>query len=201
MSTIRIRKHVAAVFVGLNLLAAYLGLSTNKIPQYGHSDKGLHFITFFLLTATFYFTLDTPHRRLVLHLTLAFCTAGLSIGSEILQGALPNNNRSFDPYDILANVAGSGIAVLLCSRYHKRMLERMRRRRREGLSDGDEEGGLVYEHHSQETGIVPAAEAPPVTDVTDELDHWDENLEDDDDGEDEEEYEAVDGKKAINGKK
>jgi hypothetical protein len=151
-------------------------------------------------------------------LTLAFCTAGLSIGSEILQGALPNNNRSFDPYDILANVAGSGIAVLLCSRYHKRMLERMRRRRREGLSDGDvelelgdeeegrrrrdeEEGGLVYEHHSQETGIVPAAEAPPVTDVTDELDHWDENLEDDDDGEDEEEYEAVDGKKAINGKK
>lgn len=34
----------------LLLASAYLGLSTQKIPQYGQSDKGLHFITFFLLT-------------------------------------------------------------------------------------------------------------------------------------------------------
>jgi len=34
----------------LSLAAAYLGLSTQKLPQYGQSDKGLHFITFFLLT-------------------------------------------------------------------------------------------------------------------------------------------------------
>jgi hypothetical protein len=50
MSTIRIRKPIAGAFIALVLLSAYLGLTTNKIPQYGHSDKGLHFVTFFLLT-------------------------------------------------------------------------------------------------------------------------------------------------------
>lgn len=39
-----------AGFVTLLLAAAYLGLSTQKIPQYGQSDKGLHLLTFFLLT-------------------------------------------------------------------------------------------------------------------------------------------------------
>jgi hypothetical protein len=84
----------------------------------------------------------------------------------------------------------------------------MRRRRREGLESGDlgdiEDGegerdlelGVRRddegEFRHQETGIVPAHTAPATTDVTDELDHWDENMEDD--GEDEEEYEAVGGK-------
>lgn len=36
----------------LLLVSAYLGLSTQKIPQYGQSDKGLHFIAFFLLTVS-----------------------------------------------------------------------------------------------------------------------------------------------------
>lgn len=90
----------------------------------------------------------------------------------------------------------------------------MRRRRREGLESGDlgdadEEGDVELgvrreedEYRHQETGIVPAHTAPATTDVTDELDHWDENMEDDGD-EDEEEYEAVDGKAVgrENGKK
>lgn len=42
--------HTTAAFALLLLAAAYLGLSTQKIPSYGQSDKGLHFITFFLLT-------------------------------------------------------------------------------------------------------------------------------------------------------
>lgn len=41
-----------ASFAVLVLASAYLGLSTQKIPQYGQSDKGLHFITFFLLTVS-----------------------------------------------------------------------------------------------------------------------------------------------------
>ena len=39
-----------AAFALLLLSAAYLGLTNPKIPQYGQSDKGLHFITFFLIT-------------------------------------------------------------------------------------------------------------------------------------------------------
>jgi hypothetical protein len=39
-----------AAFVVLCLIAAYLGLTPNVIPEYGQSDKGLHFVTFFLLT-------------------------------------------------------------------------------------------------------------------------------------------------------
>ncbi len=41
-----------AAFVVLVLASAYLGLSTQVIPSYGQSDKGLHFITFLLLTVS-----------------------------------------------------------------------------------------------------------------------------------------------------
>ena len=41
-----------AAFIALCLIAAYLGLTPNQIPQYGQSDKGLHFVTFFLLTVS-----------------------------------------------------------------------------------------------------------------------------------------------------
>lgn len=43
-----------AAFVVLCLISAYLGLAPNKIPQYGQSDKGLHFVTFFILTVSSY---------------------------------------------------------------------------------------------------------------------------------------------------
>lgn len=43
----------------LLLLSAYLGLSTSKIPSYGQSDKGLHFVTFFLLTVSGYLSCDS----------------------------------------------------------------------------------------------------------------------------------------------
>jgi hypothetical protein len=67
MSTIRIRKPIAGAFLTLILLSAYLGLTTNKIPQYGHSDKGLHFITFFLLTVSI-----TTSSTLNLHTPILF---------------------------------------------------------------------------------------------------------------------------------
>lgn len=44
-----------AAFVVLCLISAYLGLAPNKIPQYGQSDKGLHFVTFFILTVSLLF--------------------------------------------------------------------------------------------------------------------------------------------------
>ncbi|KAJ8605070.1 hypothetical protein MRB53_041543 [Persea americana] len=206
-----------AAFAGLLLGAAYLGLSTPKIPSYGHSDKGLHFVTFFVLTVrppsdyvlssglactpltsglqiAFYWILETSRRRLI-HLTLVICTAGLGIGSEFAQAALPND-RDFDPYDILANVVGSALALFLCSWYHKRMLERRRKNRHYDIVPGetdaelgddpdrDVELGEAPALRQQESGIIYASETndTKATDVTEELDNWDENAEDWDDG-------------------
>lgn len=216
-----------------------MGLSTQKIPQYGQSDKGLHFVTFLLLTVrptpiylasaeanswrpalpgayvltlprdqlTFYWILETSRRR-VIHLTLLVCTAGLCIGSEFVQAFLPNG-RDFDPYDILANVTGSALALSLCSWYHKRMLERKRQNKHYDIVPGDEGGleddegrerdvelgegvGAGHSLREQETGTVSAdahnqagagAEQAVGTNITEELDNWDENAEDWDDEE------------------
>ncbi|TKA64864.1 hypothetical protein B0A55_10012 [Friedmanniomyces simplex] len=207
MPAIRVRKPFAASFVLLLLAAAYLGLSDPKLPQYGQSDKGLHFLTFFLLTLTFYWIIETSRRRVV-HFTLLICTGALSIGSEILQALLPNG-RAFDPFDILANVVGSALALGLSSWYHKRMLERRRKNKHYDIVPGEEPGededvggdgqrdvelGVVGSGE-QETGSVSvpveangqaeagAAQSKATPDVSEALDNWDENAEDWDDGE------------------
>ena len=122
------------------------------------------------------------------------CTAGLSIGSEVVQALLPNG-RDFDPFDILANVVGSALALAACSWYHRRMLERRRKGKHydivpgEEPNEGDEERDVeLGTIRDQETGSVPVAANGPVepdagagakkTDVTEELDNWDENAED-----------------------
>ena len=157
---------------------------------------------------TFYWILETSRRRVV-HLTLLVCTAGFGIGSEFVQAFLPNG-RDFDPYDILANVVGSALALSLCMWYHKRMLERKRKNKHYDIVPG-EEGDLDDDEgrerdvelgegvgagqqslRTQETGTVTApgngqagagAEQANSTNVTEELDNWDENAEDWDDDE------------------
>ncbi|OQO01689.1 hypothetical protein B0A48_12726 [Cryoendolithus antarcticus] len=187
LSHIQTKNYFPAAFTLLSLASAYLGLSTQKLPQYGQSDKGLHFLTFFLLTLTFYWILETSRRRLI-NLTLLVCTAGLSIGSEIIQALLPNG-RLFDPYDILANVLGSGAALWLCAWYHRRMLERKRRGKGYGVVSAEEgeEGEVDVElgevgEGQQETGVVREEEvqagAGAKRTVTEELDRWDENADD-----------------------
>lgn len=141
-----------------------------------------------------------------MHLTLLICTAGLGIGSEIVQGLLPNG-RDFDPFDILANVVGSALALLICSWYHRRMLERRRKSKHYEVVPGDDDNGadgetgrerdvelgegLRHSSNEQEAGSVRAdmngqtgAELSQgkVTNVTEELDNWDENEEDWEDG-------------------
>lgn len=94
---------------------------------------------------------------------------------------------------------GSGLALALSSWYHKRMLERRRKNKHYDIVPGDEpadgedndvELGNV---RNQETGNVSAnvdrqadggaqTQAQAQTNVTEELDHWDENEEDWDDG-------------------
>ncbi|KAF2835814.1 hypothetical protein M501DRAFT_987768 [Patellaria atrata CBS 101060] len=169
----RIRTPFAAGFVVLLFLSGFAGLAPSKLPLPGHSDKGLHFVTFLILTLCFYWIIDTSRRR-VIQFTLFACTFVLSIGSEIAQGLLPNG-RDFDPYDIVANVLGSLIAVGACNWYHKRMLERKRKARGyHNVATDDLDVELGEGVGGQESGVIPE----PTRTVDEELDNWDENAED-----------------------
>jgi len=181
----RIRLPFAGAFLFLILVAAWLGLSTFQLPEV--NDKLLHFVTFFLITTCFYWILDTSRRR-NLHFTLVVCTGFLGIGSELLQGVIPNE-RVFDVYDIVANILGSLAALALSCWYHKRMIDRKRAARGYGavpgadpeldveLGAGVGEGAArVAGLDEQESGIVPAHVAPATTPTLEaELDNWDEN--------------------------
>ncbi|KAF7596398.1 hypothetical protein BBP40_001705 [Aspergillus hancockii] len=191
----RIRYPFAGAFIFLLILAAYIGLLPHSAPssvpsQLQPNDKLLHVVTFFLLSLIFYWIPDTTRRR-TLQLTLIVCTVVLGIGSEIVQAILPNG-RSFDPFDLLANIVGSLGAVGLCSWYHRRMLERRRKARFGALGDGagdDVELGVGLGHgeigHENE-GLGP--QETGVMNLEREVDNWDENAVDNwdsDDGADE----------------
>ena len=106
---------------------------------------------------TFYWILDASRRR-ILNTTLLSITLVFGVGSEVLQGLLPND-RAFDFYDIAANIAGSLLALGLCSWYHKRMLERKRRRKLEGyavVGHGAEGGEDLELGEGQQLGVVDA---------------------------------------------
>ena len=116
-------------------------------------------------------------------MTLLVCTLGLGIGSEVVQGLLPND-RAFDPFDVVANVVGSLGAVGLCGWYHRRMLER-RRKSRFGTIDGGEEDvelGVGVGGSREEDGLGPQESG--VMNLEQEVDNWDENAVDNWDTED-----------------
>jgi len=172
----RIRLPFAGAFLFLLLAAGYAGLSALQVDAI-INDKVLHFLTFFFLTTCFYWILDTSRRR-NLNLTLLVCTGVLGIGSEILQGFLPNG-RTFDFYDIVANVVGSLGALALSSWYHMRMLERKRLAKNYQAVPGEEDADLELGEGvgPQESGTAIADLPNPQT-LDEEVDNWDENVED-----------------------
>lgn len=118
-------------------------------------------------------------------MTLLVCTLGLGIGSEAVQGFLPND-RAFDPFDVVANVVGSLGAVGLCGWYHRRMLER-RRKNRFGLMEGgddDVELGVGAGGHPTRDEDGLGAQESGVMNLEQEVDNWDENAVDNWDTED-----------------
>ncbi|KAI2631152.1 hypothetical protein GGS21DRAFT_165110 [Xylaria nigripes] len=180
----RIRLPFAGVFFVLCLLAGYVGLSSLQLDDV-INDKVLHALTFFILTVVFYWVIDTSRRR-TLNLTIIVCTLILGIGSEFLQGFLPNG-RTFDLNDIVANLVGSLGGLGLCSWYHQRMLERKRQRRYNAVPGNEPndvelgEGGI-----NQEEGIVPVdTQQGRSTTLEEEVDNWDENAVDKWDDDDE----------------
>ena len=115
------------------------------------------------------------------------CTFALSLGSEVIQGVLPND-RDFDPWDVLANVLGSLMALFLATAYHKRSIERRRRAKYSNLTDplmepnedlelGD--GGNNPNINPVDDGQVVGVVAVPKKTVDEELATWDENAIDD----------------------
>lgn len=104
-------------------------------------------------------------------MTLVVCTLVLGVGSEFVQSFLPND-RDFDIYDIVANVAGSLLAVGLCTWYHKRMLERRRQRKTYNVVPG-EEATDVELGEGHENGVTETA--PRTRTLEQEVDNWDEN--------------------------
>ncbi|KAI8084847.1 uncharacterized protein BX664DRAFT_316372 [Halteromyces radiatus] len=73
------------------------------------NDKVLHFGTFCILSVFLYYLWNLSFRRnLILTTIILFA---LTIGSEFIQGLLPY--RSFDWYDILANILGSFCGLML----------------------------------------------------------------------------------------
>lgn len=175
------------VFFLLLLVVGYAGLSSLQIDTLVN-DKALHFLAFFLLTVVFYWILDTNRRR-TLNFTLVVCTLCLGVGSEFLQGFLPNG-RDFDLYDIVANIVGSLAALGLCSWYHKRMLERRRSRKHYDAvpgEEGDEDvelGETVFGGEQEQGVVVGEPEGAAHTSngggkgsstLEEEVDNWDEN--------------------------
>jgi hypothetical protein len=59
-----------------------------------------------------------------------------------VQHFLPND-RTFDSYDILANITGSLCSLAISTWYHKRMLERKRANKAYSLVPGDEHDDVV----------------------------------------------------------
>ncbi|EKD15005.1 uncharacterized protein L3040_003797 [Drepanopeziza brunnea f. sp. 'multigermtubi'] len=180
----RIRLPFAGAFIFLCLTAAYAGLSSLQVNAL-INDKLLHALTLFILTTSFYWILDTSRRR-TLNLTLGTCTCALGIGSEFLQGALPNGG-SFDVRKIVANVVGSLAALALSTWYHVRMLERKRLKRGYGLAAAEEQDlelgegvGLGVAFGEQSSGVVVregAAGVAGAKTLDQEVENWDENLE------------------------
>jgi hypothetical protein len=103
------------------------------------------------------------------------CTGVLGVGSEFLQGFLPNG-REFDFYDIVANIAGSLAAIGLSTWYHMRMLERKRLAKQYQVVPGEEDVELGEGVGAQDSGVVTTTTAVPTLD--EEVENWDENLED-----------------------
>jgi len=171
----RIRLPFAGAFIFLLFAAGYAGLTSLQVDGV-FNDKILHLVTFFVLTTCFYWILDTTRRR-NLNFALLVCTGVLGVGSEILQGFLPNG-RTFDFYDIVANIVGSLAAIGLSSWYHMRMLERKRKAKLYQVVPGGEEHDLELGEGvgAQESGIASAAPAAQTLDQ--EVDNWDENAED-----------------------
>lgn len=89
------------------IAAGYLGFALIHLVH----DKLIHFATFAILTAEFYFIFNTKAVKLLRLITLMICTLGASVLLEMIQHIV-NPARVFDVKDIYCNVGGSIVGLL-----------------------------------------------------------------------------------------
>ncbi|GAA6059152.1 hypothetical protein JCM10212_003899 [Sporobolomyces blumeae] len=136
----------------LSLLGFHPTLATHLAPpRVPFSDKVLHFFGFLVATTLFYhvWVVEDEARRNPWWrwwnegVCLVVCCGVGGIGSEYVQSLLPY--KTFQPFDIVANVVGSALAIWGCHRWtveHRRELELRRlyvRMGEVGLEDEDDD--------------------------------------------------------------
>ena len=133
-------------FVISLIVAGYLGFALIELTNH---DKLLHFLTFLVLTVEFYFIFDTNHKSLktLRYITLLVCTFAGSILLEVIQ-SLVNTTRVFDSMDIVYNVVGSFLGVILSSSYDVWAVKRQKKNRFRQVREV-----VIEEDDDDDTGI------------------------------------------------
>ena len=80
-------------------------------------DKIVHAVLYFILFFLIIRIASTPTFRVLLIASILCITQGILI--EFIQGSSLIQHRSFDMYDILVNVFGVAIAIILTNLKHK----------------------------------------------------------------------------------
>lgn len=75
-------------------------------------DKTVHFLFYFVLTLIWNFALQKKYKNWVLKYIIAFVVIVYGIVIEVLQEVL-TKNRQADIYDVLANSAGTLVALIV----------------------------------------------------------------------------------------
>ncbi|THF48856.1 VanZ family protein [Flavobacterium supellecticarium] len=96
-------------------IACLITINTNVGGKIPFKDKFVHFVFYFLFTILWFRTLDSrfPNEPLVKKLRIVFLFGFCyGVGIEICQG-LFTATRSADIFDVLANITGGLIAIVL----------------------------------------------------------------------------------------
>ncbi|KAI8579471.1 hypothetical protein K450DRAFT_242315 [Umbelopsis ramanniana AG] len=141
MPAFKMRMRVLVVLVILLVLMAILGFAPISLDHI--NDKLLHSTCFGIFSFTIYWVWNLDYKK---NLGLsAVAMLIMSFGSEFIQGLLPY--RTFDGYDIVANLVGSCIGILLaCGSDYAWTSWQERKRRRGGLHEAEYQRALMDEN-------------------------------------------------------
>lgn len=92
--------------------------AVNSVPVH-FSDKIIHFVAYFLLALSWFFTYNVKQRLLKYYLVIAMFVFVYGIIIEACQ-MLFTNERQADIYDILANLTGVLAALILFNAFFKK---------------------------------------------------------------------------------
>lgn len=101
------------------LIGSLISVKTvNSVPVH-FSDKFVHFVAYFLLALSWFFTYNAKQRFLKYYLVIAMFVFTYGIIIEAFQ-MLFTNERQADIYDILANLTGVLAALTLFISFFKK---------------------------------------------------------------------------------